>query len=287
MLSRPNCPQAAAFAAGLLSFALALPVAPAWAETTSAWHQAHNSRIRLVAASEAGKTFAGIDIELASGWKTYWRNPGDGGGVPPSFSWAGSSNLLSSVVLFPAPRRIKDAAGDTIGYSERVVFPARIVAVDPARPVRLSLDLEIGICKEICLPVEAKLELDVPAQLEGPIPAELAEALERVPRVAEARRAKDPHLVRREARLDGDKPMLSLEIDYPGGARGADAFIEGPEGVFVPQPQLDPSAPAAGTRRTFVVDLTAGVELTELRGKRLTVTLTSDAGQSQAFWALD
>ena len=257
------------------------------AETASDWHQAYNSRVRLVAASETGKTYAGIEIELAPGWKTYWRNPGDAGGVPPTFSWKESGNLLSSVVLYPAPKRMTDAAGDTIGYSGRVVFPARIVAADPARPVKLSLDLEFGICKEICVPVEAKLELEVPPQLEGVMPQDLASALERVPRIAEVRRSKDPKLVRREARLDGARPQLKLDIDFPGGAKGADAFIEAPDGVYVPQPQLDPASASSGTQRSFVVDLSAGVELAELRGKRLTVTLTSDAGQSQASWMID
>ncbi len=267
--------------------ALMLPAGGACAEIASDWHQAYNSRVRLVAASEAGKAYAAIEIEMAPGWKTYWRNPGDGGGVPPAFSWKESGNLLSSVVLYPAPKRIKDAAGDTIGYSGQVVFPVRFAPADPARPVKLALDLEFGICKDICVPVEARLELEVPPRLDGQMPAELTSALERVPRVAEAARSKDPRVVRREARLDGDKPRLLLEVDYPGGVEGADAFIEGPDGVFVPQPQLDASTSRAGLRRTFIVDLSAGVDVSELRGMRLTVTLTSDAGQSQAHWPLD
>ena len=42
----------------------------------------------------AGKIYAGVHIKLDSGWKTYWRQPGDSG-VPPSFDWTGSVNDLS------------------------------------------------------------------------------------------------------------------------------------------------------------------------------------------------
>lgn len=268
--------------------ALAVLAQSAAAEIASPWHQAHNSRVRLVAGTEAGKIYAGIDIELAPGWKTYWRTPGDSGGIPPAFAWKNSYNFLSSVVLYPAPKRMKDAAGDTIGYGGHVVFPVRIVPADPARPMQLAVDIEYGICKEICVPVEARLELEVPARTDAPLPPALSAALDKVPRVAEARRPKDPSVVRREAKLDGEKPRLLLEVDFPGGADGADAFIEGPENVYVPQPQLDQTAAQAkGTRRTFTVDLSSGVDIADLRGKRLTVTLTSEAGQSQVFWPLE
>ena len=52
------------------------------------WVEAQAARVRLVAgadAARAGKSFlAGVEIVMAQGWKTYWRNPGDSG-VPPSW----------------------------------------------------------------------------------------------------------------------------------------------------------------------------------------------------------
>ncbi len=76
---------------------------------------------------------AGIEIKLQPGWKTYWRYPGDSG-VPPQFDFAGSENLASAEVLYPAPHSFKDEAGTSIGYKETVVFP---VASRPAiRPSR-------------------------------------------------------------------------------------------------------------------------------------------------------
>ncbi len=49
----------------------------------SPWVSVHTTRVRLVAgagAARGAKSYvAGIEIVLAEGWKTYWRNPGDAG----------------------------------------------------------------------------------------------------------------------------------------------------------------------------------------------------------------
>lgn len=273
---------------GALLLALAVwtaPATPVQAQVASPWIEGYNSRARLIAGSEAGKTFAGIEIEMAEGWKTYWRHPGDSGGVPPSFEWAKSSNLQSAVVLYPAPKRLKDAAGDALGYAGNVIFPARIVGADPARPIRLGLQLEYGICKEICVPAEASLELELPAGYAEKLPEALALALDQVPRVPGAVRASDPKLVASKAVLDGDKPMLEFEVEFPGDADGADAFLEAPDGIYVPQPQ--PVEPASGPRRRFTVDLTTGVDPSDLKGRKLTLTLVGKAARAQADWQLD
>ncbi len=112
---------------------------------------------------------------MADGWKTYWRNPGDAGGVPPYFDWAGSENLAGAKVLFPAPSRLKDASGDSVGYKKVVVLPVEVTAKDPAKPVTFKLAMEFGVCREICVPAEAKLSLAMPAA-GVPLPAVLAAA---------------------------------------------------------------------------------------------------------------
>jgi DsbC/DsbD-like thiol-disulfide interchange protein len=275
------CCHAVAFALALA----ALPVAAAAAETETLWHEAYNSRVRLIAGTQGDRIVAGVDIELAEGWKTYWRQPGDSGGVPPSFDWAKSDNLQSAVPLYPAPRRLPDGAGDAIGYTGRVIFPVRIVAADASRPVTVGLQLEYGICREICVPVEASLQLSLPAGFAVPLPQVLATAIDQVPRLAAARRPNDPKVLRTEARLAGATPRLEIDVEYPGGLDGADAFIEAPDGIYVPQPLA--LGEGDKNRRSYVVDLRTGVEPADLKGKRLTLTLVGEAGQSQADWLLD
>jgi DsbC/DsbD-like thiol-disulfide interchange protein len=36
-----------------------------------------------------GKPMAAIVLTLQQGWKTYWRSPGEGGGIPPEIDWTG------------------------------------------------------------------------------------------------------------------------------------------------------------------------------------------------------
>lgn len=264
--------------------------AAADAATASPWHDGYNSRVRLVATTvERGgvrQVVLGVELELAEGWKTYWRNPGDSGGVPPNFDWKASENLKHAEVRYPAPSRLDDKSGDAIGYKKHVVFPIVIAAGDPAKPIQIKLALEYGICLDICVPAEATLELVVPADAKGLAPhAGVAEAVARVPRLERERGAGDPKVVRKAATLTGEKPTLELEVEFPGGVAGADVFVDGPEGVYVPQPKR--VGDAVGKVVAFRVALDSGVDPKDLAGKELRLTMVSAAGASEATWQLD
>src|SRR5690348_9829438 len=45
---------------------------------------------------------AGLEITLKSGWKTYWRSPGDAG-FPPELKFDGSENVASAHLQYPTP----------------------------------------------------------------------------------------------------------------------------------------------------------------------------------------
>ena len=93
------------------------------------WAAGAKSEVRLVAARG---DLAGLEIRLAPGAVTYWRDPGDAG-LPPTFDFAGSANLASAAPVFPAPKRIPEADGGVAyGYDSAVTFPIRVVAADAA-----------------------------------------------------------------------------------------------------------------------------------------------------------
>jgi DsbC/DsbD-like thiol-disulfide interchange protein len=270
-----------------LCLAAVLATLPAAAETASGWVEGYNSRVRLIAgaATDASGLVAGVHIVLAPGWKTYWRNPGDSGGVPPHFDWSGSANLEVATVLYPAPLRLKDATGDAVGYMESVVFPVMLRPLDRSRPIELRLAMEYGICREICIPAEAKLQVRIEPGALKALPGELAAALAKVPREPAVRRPGDPQLAGAKAVLTGDKPRLELQARFPSGTSGADVFVEAPEGIYIPLPQRKTGA--SGNLLEFQVDLSTGVEPQDLKGKRLLLTLVSDAGSSEATWTVD
>ena len=254
------------------------------AALASPWVDGHNARARLVASgrpagSPAGTIAAAVEIEIADGWKTYWRNPGSSG-VPPNFDWSPSSNLAKSEVLYPAPKRLADRDGDTIGYKGAVIIPIVVSATDPARAVTLALDIEYGVCKDICIPVQSRLELTIPPGTDAkPVGDALTQAFDRVPRTESARRPTDPKLRASKVNLIGDKPSIRLEAEFPGGADGGDLFLEAPDGLWIPMTKLDGTP--KGDLATFLVDLADGADVADLKGKTVRVTLVSPRGQSE------
>jgi len=146
-------PLAYAIAAALAS------VAPAAAdEYASDWARASKAAARLVAGA-AGQ--AAVEIRLAPGAITYWRNPGDSG-APPRFDFAGSRNLARAEPRFPAPKRIAEPDGsDAFGYDDAVVFPIAVAAVDASQPVELKLKFAYAVCEKLLPARQGRPHADV------------------------------------------------------------------------------------------------------------------------------
>ena len=272
-----------------LAMAAGCWAANAWADDlASPWSEGKiETKARLVAGSVAGAPVAAVEIVLGEGWKTYWRFPGEAGGVPPVFDWAKSDNVARVTVLYPAPKRLIDKAGETLGYKGAVVFPVVIEPKDAGKPVGLRLTLEYGVCRDVCVPVDTELSLDIPAGLARPLPANVIAALEHVPRSGEAHRGNDPTLVKSEVRLDGANPLITFEAEFPGGAAKADAFIEGPNGVYVPSPKAGSGKDLGANRLRFEIDLTGAVDPADIKGKTAIVTLVSELGESETIITLE
>jgi DsbC/DsbD-like thiol-disulfide interchange protein len=109
---------------------------------------------------DGGRHVAGLAIDLAPGWKTYWRAPGEGG-IPPRFNWSGSSNLAGVEVIYPIPKVLDQNGIRALGYDRDVVFPLIVRARDPNQPVLLNAEIEIGVCQEICIPLTLHLTGDL------------------------------------------------------------------------------------------------------------------------------
>lgn len=255
----------------------------------TAWVEGFNSKTRMTAgmveATGGSKLYAFVEVAMPKGWKTYWRNPGDAGGLPPAFSWTRSENVATADVLYPAPRRLSDAAGDNIGYKELAIFPVALKAIDPAKPIRLALDLQFGICKDICVPSEAAIDLEIPpGAAAGHASAEAIGALALVPRKASNRRPADPELV--SVRLDqSGKPKIVVSARFPGGAEGGDVFIEAPDGLYIPM--LSRTTKDNGEAQVFEAELGPGLEPKDIQGKTLAVTLISASGQIETSVSLE
>src|ERR1700719_2711101 len=150
----------------IMTMTLAVLAGPpaARAQDASPWDKQPHAQARLIAGSvmksaDATYLHAGVEIRLDAGWKTYWREPGDSG-VPPTFDFAGSENIKSIAVEWPAPKLFPDGAGgNSIGYVGPIVLPLRVVATNAAKHASVHLKLNYAVCGNLCVPAEATLEL--------------------------------------------------------------------------------------------------------------------------------
>lgn len=128
---------------------------------------------------ENGRHMAAVHITLKDGWKTYWRAPGDIG-IPPRFDWSGSRNLDAARIVWPAPTRIDQAGVMTLGYKDAVTLPVAVTPRRPGQPVMLAGVMELGVCKDICVPVRLSVSAELSATQTTPDPG-IAAALAQRP----------------------------------------------------------------------------------------------------------
>lgn len=253
-------------------FALTVPAWSAGPATTGA-------EIRLLQGFTLGSIAQmGLEIALRPGWKTYWRAPGDAG-IPPSIETVGSENVAGVEVDFPAPVRFGDGYGESVGYVGPVVLPLRVRLVDPAKPARLVARVMLGICREICVPVDAALE----AKLDGRPPepravAAIAAAKARLPAPAEKGAALSVTAVARDATTTPESLLIEVASDRPEAKR--DVLVEGPDGWALPLPRQD----GPGRWRVPLEGLPPGAKAD---GARLLVTLVEPDRAAEQVWVLD
>ena len=244
----------------------------------SPWSKQTNSKVRLVSGTlDADGTpalYAGVQLRMEPGWKTYWRNPGDSG-VPPTFDWTGSKNVKSAEVLYPMPHRFADAAGTAIGYDDEVVFPVKITPENAGEPVTLSLTCEYGLCKDLCIPSSVDLRALLPADLGKGDALLIEQANAVVPEPAGHETL--PRLEAVKATLDGPAPGLEIDALFADGATATDLFVASPE-LLVPVPKA--LGPLKAGKQRFAVAFASAEEAAAVKGKPLTFTLVSNEGAS-------
>jgi DsbC/DsbD-like thiol-disulfide interchange protein len=264
-----QCVSTAALGALLVS----APNSTAGAADASSWDGDARSAVRLVAGSPVGADLlrAGIEIRLATGWKTYWRYPGDSG-VPPVFDFSKSENIKSVAILWPAPHRFTDESGASIGYKGEVTFPLHVVPESPNRPATLRLAVNYAVCDKICVPAKGEATLEL-ARTSSSHDSRLAAAEAQTPKQARVGDA-SPFgivMVRREPR--SPYPRVIVEIAAPVAAP-IDLFAEGPTDDWaLPLPEPVPGAPPG--RRWFAFDLDGVPPGVNAIGARLRFTLVS------------
>lgn len=286
MFRRNACLAAILYVISVMSTIAGYSGAAVARELSSGWQKSYASRARLIAgvtlnAQNEAQVLAGVHIEMKTKWKTYWRQPGDAGGVPPTFDWGRSKNLKDVEVLYPAPERLVSEYGENIGYHSSVVLPVKFSRIDPSKPVTLNATFSYGVCDDICVPAKVELSLVIPASVSRPAPGVLRKAFLSVPRLGVQIKPTDPRVTSATIVKTEGEVKLVIDVEYSKGDTLVDVFVEGPSKVFLPMTKADKTL-SEGTKR-FVIDLESDIDLATLRGQKLRVTAVSDSGHSEAF----
>ncbi len=155
-----RCTAVAALSASLLT-GLSLPIHAAAVKS---------DHVEAELVAEASALVRGADNNLAlrlvpeAGWHVYWRNPGDSG-IPTSLSWTLPEGVTAGALQWPYPHR--ETLGDIVnyGYAEAVLLPVTLslpVEFASDSPLSLKAKAKWLVCKDVCIPGSAELELILP-----------------------------------------------------------------------------------------------------------------------------
>lgn len=111
-----------------------------------------------------GQNFtAGLYFKLDPGWHVYWVNAGDSG-EPPRIRWSLPDGITADAMQFPAPKRLPLGPLMDFGYEDEVLFPIPIHVSDAFKPTgtttTLSAKVDWLVCREVCIPGKATLDVE-------------------------------------------------------------------------------------------------------------------------------
>lgn len=210
--------------------------APQSQAAMSDWVEVQGGAVRLIASgmSDDGTYLAGLEFLLEPGWHTYWRYPGEAG-IPPMITLNGESeNLAAFEVLYPAPKRYFDGFSNSIVYHDGVVLPLSLKPIDKLKHVLVSVDVFFGVCKDICVPGEATLNLSLNSQAKKDNLADklIQRDLARIPT-----QKKYNDLKITSVALKPGADVLVIQAVAPTSSK-VDLFAAGPEGSYIGLPKL-------------------------------------------------
>lgn len=206
----------------------------------SGWRSADYLQVRLSSPQDAAGTAGTVpfilDVRLDEGWHAYWRMPGDGG-LAPRLDWGGSQNVEAVHMDWPVPSRFDTAGLYSFGYQGTVSFPLAVTVDAPGADVRLDLNADIMVCKDICMPQPVRVSLDLPA---GPAADAANDRMMTRVRARLPARADNDDLKIESVVLGPD--ALVARVYSRGGFEGADLFVESGELYVTSPPVIAPDA---------------------------------------------
>lgn len=138
--------------------------------------------VRLISDRDAvrpGGTFTvAVEQDIRQGWHTYWFNPGDVG-TPTEVKWTLPAGWAAGAIQWPYPRREPVGPLMDYGYEGKVwlLVDLTVPADAQSGSVNLSAVVQYLVCREVCIPEDATVQLPlvVDPRAGGPDTASAAE----------------------------------------------------------------------------------------------------------------
>ncbi len=226
--------------------------------------QNDHARVRFQAQKSQDQLYGLLTVELQSGWKTYWRSPGEGG-VVPEITWKKGETARW---YWPVPSRFEISGLTTQGYHKKVVIPMVISA--NAGDV-LDGTLTLSTCSNVCLLTDYPLHLDFNQPDDPDFEAAFAQAMRAIP--ADSGISDDL-----SAHLAGSN--LVITGSTAGEWRDAQIYFDPLEGGIIPG---EPAIKSSGSSLVVTTPVTDewGEKPASLAGKTLSFVLTNDGKAQQ------
>ncbi|WP_323916347.1 protein-disulfide reductase DsbD family protein [Aeromonas caviae] len=199
-----------------------------------------------------------LDVQLASGWKTYWHSPGEGG-IAPQILW--DEPVGDFQWHWPTPRPFEVAGLNTQGYQEQVRFPLSL-GYPAGQPLKGTLRL--STCSNVCILTDYPFTLAADEQAPAGFDFAWARAMSTLPQTLPA----DTRV-----ELGYQHNLLQLRAERAEGWQEPALFIDALEGAEFGKPALEVS----GTTLIARVPVSDGWQgdAPDLRGQSLGLLLTS------------
>ena len=152
---------------GGLLLSLAGAVLQAQTLPGSSVYQSEQSRAELLIHAPQGllpgmPVWAGLRIDHAPDWHSYWQNPGDSG-LPTELQWTLPGGMAAGAIQWPTPRKFPLGELANYGYDGTVLLPVPLTITEPLPATGAVMNLKASwlICRQECIPEEAELSLRV------------------------------------------------------------------------------------------------------------------------------
>ena len=105
----------------------------------------------------------GVRFELDRGWHIYWLHAGDSGQAP-RIDWQLPDGFHAGAIEWPYPQQVSPPPVVTYGYEDSVLLPVTVTPPPHAGdgPVTVDATVHYLICKQLCLPEQARLTTTLP-----------------------------------------------------------------------------------------------------------------------------